>query len=161
MTTIFHASEGLEASPIIPVWNLSRNSLAHIIMNFNFYTSSSVDKEKLETKFWCICCRFVRNLMVWRPLVGVLAVLLLPNSRPHPRFDNSCIGIHSAASLSRDGCVHEAGPLSVLCPGFPFVFLALLHHLIQIKSPALLHDIYVTLPEKSEKGRHHHLSPYW
>lgn len=37
MTTIFHARERPEASPIMPVWNLSRNSLAHIIMNYFFY----------------------------------------------------------------------------------------------------------------------------
>lgn len=42
MTAIVHAREGLEASPIIPVWDLSRNSLAQIIMNYNFYMSSWV-----------------------------------------------------------------------------------------------------------------------
>lgn len=47
MTTIFHARERPEAFPIMPVWNLSRNSLAHIIMNYisfhfllSWYTAS-------------------------------------------------------------------------------------------------------------------------
>lgn len=47
MTTIFHARERPEAFPIMPAWNLSRNSLAHIIMNYisfhfllSWYTAS-------------------------------------------------------------------------------------------------------------------------
>lgn len=36
MTTIFHPRKGPEASPIMPIHNLSRNSLAHIIMKYIF-----------------------------------------------------------------------------------------------------------------------------
>lgn len=43
MTTIFHARERPEAFPIMPVWNLSRNSLAHIIINYISFHSHSDD----------------------------------------------------------------------------------------------------------------------
>lgn len=44
MTTIFHAPERPRALPIMPVWNLSRNAAARVIMNYvTLFISSSLD----------------------------------------------------------------------------------------------------------------------
>lgn len=57
MTTIFHTGEEPEASKITPVQNLSRNSLAHIITNYNillFFISSSVETRRHH----CVKCKW-------------------------------------------------------------------------------------------------------